>query len=470
MGVRAGWGMAALLVLLAPACASDPAAEPREIESRSPGYAGNLEPTESASTDPETTTTRPLVLAINARRPPIEVSEALARRVADGRVDNWRALGEPAGPLTVTDRTDALTALPLDTIAVVVADAVGPAVRVIDVAGVDPLKDPAAYALQVVGPAPLPVTTMTVVGDIMLGRRVGDRAAAEGDPSYALRPMQDRLAAADLTVGNLESTLSEAGTPTQGGDSFAADPRVREGLRAAGFDAIGLANNHLGDFGNGALVETVDLLRDGGLPTFGAGPDLRTAARAVVVERHGVRFGFLGFNAIGETAEAALGQPGALSVSMPPRTGPLDTEELDRVLDAVRRLDSRVDVVTVMPHWGTQYTQRPEPIQGRVAGELVRAGADLVIGGHPHWVQGASMRGDALVVHSLGNFVFDMDSVETRAGLMLELVFWGDELRAAEFVPYRIGPDLAPRVVPIAQAQRTFELFWEFSRLGATPS
>jgi poly-gamma-glutamate synthesis protein (capsule biosynthesis protein) len=307
---------------------------------------------------------------------------------------------------------------------------------------------------------------MTVVGDIMLGRRVTGRPA--------LAPMSDRLASADITVGNLESTLARLGPPNPvQGDPFHAPPEVRRDLRLAGFDAIDLANNHTGDYGDESLVQTIELLHESGRPTFGAGRDLAQAREPVVLERHGVRFGFTGFNAIGETAEAGPGQPGALSVSMPPRTGPLDRRELARVLSDLRRLQRRADVVVVMPHWGQQYTHRPEPVQHQVARALVRAGADLVVGGHPHWVQGAESMGGqvdhALVVHSLGNFVFDMDSMsQTMEGLVLEATFWGDQLMAADFVPYRIGDDFAPRVVARDAAGSILDPFWEFSSL-ATP-
>lgn len=465
-----GGAVPLLAALLLAGCTPDPEPPPAPRPPPSVGTpAGTSTPPWVTGEEPEAPSTRPLVLAVNARRPPLRLPESVARWVTEGRVDDWEQLGQPAGRLRVTERTDRLTRLPMDTVAVVVADAMRPGVRAVEVGGVDPLRDPDAYPLQVAGPAHAPVTTLTVVGDVMLGRAVGERAAAQGDPAYALRPMQERLSAADLTIGNLESTLSRAGPPTQGGDSFAADPRVRDGLTDAGFDAVGLANNHVGDFGDAALVRTVGLLRAAGLRPFGAGRDLAAAREPVVVVRHGIRFGFLAFNAIGETPEAGPGRPGALSVSMPPRTGPLDRSELGRVLAGVRRLDRRADVVTVLPHWGTQYTNRPEPVQGQVARALVRAGADLVVGGHPHWVQGATAVGDALVVHSLGNFVFDMDFMrETQEGLALEATFWGERLVAAELVPYRIGPDFAPRPVPHSRAGHTLDLFWEFSGLAAT--
>jgi poly-gamma-glutamate capsule biosynthesis protein CapA/YwtB (metallophosphatase superfamily) len=304
------------------------------------------------------------------------------------------------------------------------------------------------------GPRPLhePLTTLTVVGDIMLGRGV---AGQPGGAEARLRPMAGRLRAADLTVGNLESTLSDAGTPQQGTDSFHAPPAALDALAGAGIDALSLANNHTGDFGARALLETVAGFWGRHIQSFGAGRDLQAATRAVVLTRSGVRFGFLGFNAIGETPRATARTPGALSVRMPPRTGPLDRADLSHVVGAVRELGKRVDVVVVLPHWGTQYTHVAEPVQSLVGRRLVDAGADLVVGGHPHWVQGLERYDGAVIAHSLGNFVFDMDFMEqTMEGVILTATFRGDRLRGVELTPYRLDATFTPRPAtgPGAQA------------------
>jgi poly-gamma-glutamate synthesis protein (capsule biosynthesis protein) len=292
-----------------------------------------------------------------------------------------------------------------------------------------------------------PLTELTIVGDIMLGRGVAAVNPA-ADPAAPLRPMRALLHRADLTVGNLESTWSDDGAPQQGYDSFAADPRALPAMARLGFDALSLANNHIGDYGPAALVDTVGAFPGSGISAFGAGRDLRRAARAVVLNRHGVRFGFLGFNAIGETPRAGPDQPGALSVRMPPRTGPLNHQDLARVLHRVERLADRVDVVVVMPHWGTQYTRTVEPVQRRVGRRLVDAGADLVIGGHPHWVQGMERYRGAVIAYSLGNFVFDMDFMtQTMEGVALTATFRGDRLRRIALTPYRLDSHFAPRPV-----------------------
>lgn len=302
-------------------------------------------------------------------------------------------------------------------------------------------------------PAP-PRITLAVVGDLMLARGV---AAAHRDPTATLRGLQPLLRRADITVGNLESTLSTRGLPQQdpAGDSFGADPRVLRGLADAGFDALSLANNHTGDYGELALRDTLDAFEGSGITDFGAGMDLARATEAAIVTRGGVTVGFLGFNAIGETPAAGPGRPGALSVRMPPRTGPLDPDDLAHVLRAVRALDQRVDAVVVLPHWGDQYTHVPAPVQSVVGRRLVDAGADLVVGGHPHWVQGVERHRGVTIAHSLGNAVFDMDfSEQTMEGVLLTATVGADGVDDVELAPYRMDASFTPRLVtgPAARA------------------
>jgi poly-gamma-glutamate synthesis protein (capsule biosynthesis protein) len=374
----------------------------------------------------------------HATRPPLHLTAAEAAdyvaRAGDGEVLT-----------TVAD----VQADP-EAVGVVPLDEVGPTVVVATVDGVDPVRDaPAA-------------TSLAVVGDVMLVRGVADAATA-------LRPMRRLLRSADLTVGNLESTLSLRGEPTQGGDSFGGTPALLGPLRDAGFDALSLANNHAGDYGPTALLDTVRALRRSTITPFGAGADVNVAERPAVLEAEGTTFAFLGFNAIGETPQATEDTPGALSVRMPPRTGPLVADDLARVTRAVRGAQRVADVVVVLPHWGTQYVHEPEPVQRRVSRALVRAGADLVVGGHPHWVQGVDLVGTGTsgvpVLHSLGNFVFDMGpprfSAEAREGVVLEATFWGAELKALRLVPYRMDTgSFAPRVLRGPDARAVLADVW----------
>ncbi len=420
------------------------------------------------------------MLATHPTVPALNIELVRAREVVAGTVDNWRDLGAAPAPLRLTNlasenqpgSVDAAAQALLEVsrdpqaLAVVPASAVAPPVRVVSVDGTHPLRQPSEYPLTTLGVSPPPVSTATFVGDIMLGRRVGASLARSRDFVRPLRPLAQRLNSADVTVGNLESTLSRAGSPRQGGDSFAADPRVLRGLRAAGFDVLSLANNHTGDFGPRALVETVRRVDAAGIVGVGAGGNAQRAAVRGIVERAGIRFGFLAFNAIAETPRAGRRTPGAVSLRMPPRTGnEISQSELDAVIGAVQRLRSQVDVLVVLPHWGQQYTYRPVPAQRTVARVLVEAGADLVVGAHPHWVQGVEVHDDSVVVHSLGNFVFDMDfSRQTQEGVILEATFWGNRLKAVEFQPVRIGSDFAPRLLRGAAAQRVLDAMWDYSR------
>lgn len=411
----------------------------------------NVQPPATASSDPSATPGVPSpaqlvrVLATHATVPALELTRREAADLVAGRIKDWSRLGRPASRLRLVRSVDALERAP-NAVGWVPIDDVGPTVQVATVAGKDVIRDdPRA-------------TSVTVVGDVMLVRGVPDAATA-------LQPFARQLRDADLAVGNLESTLSRNGAPTQGGDSFGATPALLGPLERAGFDALSLANNHAGDFGETALLETLATLRRSPIEQFGAGRDVAGASRPAILERNGVRFALIGFNAIGETPRAQAGTPGALSVRMPPRTGPFVKADLDRVTVAIGQAKRDADVVIVLPHWGTQYTHQPEPIQRAVSRRLVAAGADLVVGGHPHWVQGVDLVRDVPVLHSLGNFVFDMDFMErTLEGVVLETTWWGDELKQLRLVPYVMDTTaFAPRPVSGAVGEGILDDVWSTS-------
>lgn len=449
---KAIWlGLAA--ALLATSCATT-------TTSPSPAPAPTItEPTATASPTPERT--EPLALAIHHSRDELQLTSGQIAELRADRLD-WAALGQDGAEITFLETGDqppwpALERVRLqrDAVALVPASAVDERVRVARVDGIHPLRDPAAYPIRIPSQAPTPtITTITIVGDVMLGRRVGQRYAST--PNAPFEPFAERLAAADLTIGNFEATLSNNGRATQGGDSFFAEPRMLEGLQLAGFDGVSLANNHLGDYGAAAMQETFAEFDRAGIAWFGAGPNLNRAREPWVVEKNGTTIAFIGTESIGETPAATDRSPGTNRLNMPPRTGPLDNAALDRIAGDIRAAKDRADVVIVIPHWGTQYTHTPEPLQRQIATRFAEAGADLVIGGHPHWVQGWERVGDTTVVHSLGNFIFDMQfSRQVQEGVFVEIVLWGGEVKAVEPVPYVIrdhiprpaGPEDATRIL-----------------------
>ena len=455
--------LVACAALALTACREAPAPDARE-----PAEPG-VTPAAPTPADPAPPSTQPLVLAVHPTRGAPSVDRRTAEDLVAGRVRRWVRVDGRDRPLRfhrVETARRARTLLARDTGAVVGVPLrrLGPWARAIRVAGIDPVRRPKHYPLRTDGRVSGPVVTVRVVGDVMLGRRVGDRARTAGDPIAPLRPMAGFLRGADLTVATLESTLSDDGPPQQGGDSFAAPPEVLAGLHRVGVDALSLANNHTGDYGEGALLATLDAVAESPVRGFGAGRDLAEASRGTVLRRHGLRVALLGFNAIGETPLATPSAPGALSVRMPPRTGPLVASDLDHVARRVRALAADADVVVVLPHWGTQYTHEAEPVQSHVARRLVRAGADLVVGGHPHWVQGLELHRGAVIAHSLGNYVFDMDFMEqTQEGVGLTATFHGDRLVDVRLTPYRIGPDFAPRRLAGAAAEAVLDDVWRHS-------
>jgi poly-gamma-glutamate capsule biosynthesis protein CapA/YwtB (metallophosphatase superfamily) len=285
--------------------------------------------------------------------------------------------------------------------------------------------------------------TVIAVGDVMLGRG----AAKEAQPFAAVAPW---LRTADLALGNLECVIAEEGTPRAGPYRLRAPLSAVTILRDAGFDVLGLANNHALDFGPEALAEAVGRLQEAGIATVGVGSDAEAAAQPLIREINGVRLAFLAFNDVPDPEDSP--EEGGWTPA---------TWDRERGTAAIAAARVQADVAVVSVHWGYEYQLRPDPAQRDQARAMLDAGADLVLGHHPHVVQDTELdlRGLAetsevfsgrFVAYSLGNFVFDQQQGETRQGLALRAFFDEQGLRAVQALPVWAG--LRPRLMTADEA------------------
>ena len=270
--------------------------------------------------------------------------------------------------------------------------------------------------------------TLLFVGDVMLSRGVGRVIKANDDWTYPFQAVAETLRAADLTFANLECPVSDVGRDLHHKYSFRAEPRVIEGLKFAGFDVVSVANNHMYDWGEAALVDTVRRLRESGIVPVGAGANDLEAHYPRIVDLGGVKLAFLAYAAIAPK-EAAAG---------PARPG-IAWLAIDRVLADIRFARPIADIVIVSLHWGVEYARQPSREQVKLAHQMIDAGTDFVVGSHPHVVQPLEQYGRGWIAYSLGNFVFDQRPGPMRRGLMLKVTLRNKRINEVTMFPTAIN-------------------------------
>ncbi len=250
---------------------------------------------------------------------------------------------------------------------------------------------------------------LAFVGDILLDDGPG-RVIADGrDP---LAPFARRLASADFRIGNLECPIATVGQPLDSKIyNFRAHPRVLSVLKGR-FDALAVSNNHSGDYGQAAFLETLDHLKQAGIASFGGGRNLSEAHAPLWIEKHGLRIAVLGYNEFKPRSfEAGPTWPGVA------------WSEDSQVLADIRAARAAgADLVIPFMHWGWEREPEPTVRQQHLARLMIDAGADAVVGGHPHVTQGTEVYRGKPVIYSLGNFVFDgFDLPAAKVGWLLEM-------------------------------------------------
>jgi poly-gamma-glutamate synthesis protein (capsule biosynthesis protein) len=266
-------------------------------------------------------------------------------------------------------------------------------------------------------PAPTATSTpsVTVVsgGDTIGDRGVKAYIAAHGaDAVFAgIAPV---LRAADAAWVNLESPLTDISDPYPGKDvHFQGDPRLAAGLADAGIDVVNMANNHAVDQGPAGLLDSIRRVEAAGVKVVGVGRNAAAARQpAIVRTSSGATIGFLGWTDIIWPGYQAGSGPGVATAR----------PDMSRVEHAIRELKRRVDYVVVCFHWGVEYTDMPIADQVSEAHAAIDAGADMVIGHHPHVLQGAQIYKGHFIIYSLGDLVFDHYSLATGQTVLVHAV------------------------------------------------
>jgi poly-gamma-glutamate synthesis protein (capsule biosynthesis protein) len=222
--------------------------------------------------------------------------------------------------------------------------------------------------------------------------------------------MAPLLADADLTVVNLETAVTSRGTPQPKRFHFRASTIAFDAVRAAGIDMVTLANNHILDYGRVGLTDTLAAANAAHFPTIGAGRDAAAAWAPWITTVRGTRIAYLGVSDVQELSSSWI--------ATPTRSGEAIANNLGRTLAAVRAAAKQADVVVVFMHWGTEGDSCPDASQKRLAAQLSKAGADIVIGSHVHTLQASGWLGHTFVAYGMGNFLWYLASWSTETGVL----------------------------------------------------
>jgi poly-gamma-glutamate synthesis protein (capsule biosynthesis protein) len=252
--------------------------------------------------------------------------------------------------------------------------------------------------------------TLIAVGDVMLGdsplcpgHGVGSLIKKEG-----VVPLFEQVAPimkkGDIVFGNLEAVLSSKGINPRKTNSLLmrAAPQSVKGLKLVGFNVFSIANNHSLEHGEQTVTETKDILSRHGIKHVGIGRTSAESRQPLILEIKGINIAFLAYCLV------------------PDKTAYISTDDPEEICSDVKKAKARADLAVVSIHWGNEYMEKPSPYQIVLAHRIIDSGTDVILGHHPHVLQGIEIYHNGLIAYSLGNFIFGMNYIEeTRESIIL---------------------------------------------------
>jgi poly-gamma-glutamate capsule biosynthesis protein CapA/YwtB (metallophosphatase superfamily) len=274
-------------------------------------------------------------------------------------------------------------------------------------------------------------------------------------PAYPFENTRSVLSTADIAMANLEAPFTQDGDPFKKTYTFRVPPAFAGGIRDAGFDVMTLANNHILDYGPDGLFSTMKVLDSLGIAHCGAGLTIQQAEQGIILERNDYQIGFAAYSL---TYPAEFWATSTRSGTAFP--------DAHRMEKNIGRLKEMTDLVVVSFHWGGEKRNYPKSYQIMYGHLAVDSGADLVIGHHPHVLQGLEVYKDRLIAYSLGNFAFGSYSRSARESMMLKV--WLDHrgLLIAQVIPisvYNYDIEFQPKILNGPSRERVIETLNQLS-------
>ncbi|MED5579417.1 MAG: CapA family protein [Nitrospinota bacterium] len=294
----------------------------------------------------------------------------------------------------------------------------------------------------------------------------GDIEINREKPKEVFDKVIDEFESVDLRFGFLESSLSNKGEPVHGKIVMRHDPMMIDGYIAGGFDVLGFATNHCLDYGFEPFVDTLKLLEEKGIKYTGAGRNIRDARTPVVIESKGTKIGFLTYILnipMGWGAQPE--RPGVAPIRQDPLYGPpyVNEEDLESMVEDVKETKKNLDVLVSTFHWGSSQSRTLTLAQKAVAHAAIDAGVDLVVGSHPHILQGIEVYNGKAIFYNLGNLVLDHDHPmfmpTVKESILLKCTIHEKKIRSLSFSPTYIENDGRPAI--LSEEDKKFKVIQE---------
>ncbi len=288
--------------------------------------------------------------------------------------------------------------------------------------------------------------SLVAVGDISYSRGVERTVKEQKDINYPFLKIQDYLNSANLVFGNLETPITQGAEIPDFEMIFRSNPGTEQALKQAGFSVLSLANNHTPNFGEKGLKDTFNYLAEAGIKYVGAGNNEQEANQPVYIEKSEIKFAFLAYNDIDIVPASYEASDNCAGTAF---------MRIDKMRGVVKEAKQKADFVIVSMHAGIEYTDKPNDSQVNFAHAAIDAGADLIIGHHPHVVQALEKYKGKYIFYSLGNFVFDQpQSQETKEGLAIKVYFTKDGINKISFLPVVMENLAQPKMADNSAAEK----------------